>query len=103
MSETMDDQTHSAVSEVHARIGTLEARIAELEQITAVEEEIPCLAGDLNIGDKLIWEPKKPKAYVLVEIVDVRGEDSLDYLLKDERGNQYWNEESRVREACIRR
>lgn len=63
------------------------------------------LKGKIQIGDRLIWEPKIAKAYCNVTVVDIRavpGDETQICLMSNTGGKFVWNDESRVREACIR-
>lgn len=73
------------------------------------------LTGPIEIGDRLIWEPDKPHARRAVEVTELRlnADDERWVKLRvldddpatphfEGPGGEYWNEESRVREACIR-
>jgi hypothetical protein len=61
------------------------------------------LIGPLNIGDELVWEPDKPHARAEVSVCEVPRERGHQFVaLKDKSGRVYLNDESRVREACVR-
>lgn len=61
------------------------------------------LTGPIAIGDRLIWEPTSPYAYERIIIVDVRANsDGETWIQATGQRGTFWNEESRVREACIR-
>lgn len=69
------------------------------------------LTGNLEYGDRLVWEPFKPHARAEVTVVPISeyvwpydGRRCVENMvaLKDANGRVYLNDESRVREACIR-
>lgn len=63
------------------------------------------LAGPIEVGQRFIWEPHKPKAreYITVtRIVDIEGDERRIWTRSDSDGEECWNEESRFREACVR-
>jgi hypothetical protein len=62
------------------------------------------LEGEIKVGDRLIWEPHDRRARQEVQVVKkLRNMDGEVWVLtRDKRGKEDWNEESRIREACIR-
>jgi hypothetical protein len=63
------------------------------------------LTGEIEVGQQFIWEPETPHAKALVTVTrvqDIHGDERRIWT-RDEAGNETWNDESRFREACIRR
>lgn len=62
------------------------------------------LEGDINVGDRLIWEPDDKtgarERVVVIEVKETRGGDV--WIQTEGKSGTHWNEESRVREACVR-
>jgi hypothetical protein len=68
------------------------------------DEVVPALLeGEIKEGDRLIWEPNNLKAREGVTVIKVNRHDEAHALIltKGQRG-EFWNDESRVREACVR-
>lgn len=61
------------------------------------------LAGPIQIGDKLIWEPNLSHAReeVVVTAIHKNAKGEMTIETSGPRGRQ-WNDESRMREACAR-
>ena len=71
------------------------------------EPEIDLLEGQIEIGQKFIWEPSLPHAYCRLIVTDITQDRwgdgiiwSRDLDKPDTKPN--WNDESRFREACVR-
>lgn len=63
------------------------------------------LEGPIRVGDRLLWEPDLPHAFAFVRVTAVRragGNGWVQTEREDPPGARHWNEESRVREACVR-
>ena len=60
--------------------------------------------GDIELGQRYIWEPTRPHATELVEVVGIRtpidDERRIETITVRDR-HVVWNEEYRFREACI--
>lgn len=52
----------------------------------------------IQVGDKLIWEPGKPHTEEVIEVTQIEG----DWVETSGKTGAHWNEMSRVREACVR-
>lgn len=79
------------------------------------------IEGCIRVGDRLIWEPTNPRAWASITVVAIKAvfdDGSVcdqDGTFPPEEGCEHWittinnrtgavsvNEESRVREACVR-
>lgn len=62
------------------------------------------LEGEINVGDRLIWEPESRtgarERVVVIEVKEAHGGDV--WIRTDGKSGKHWNEEDRVREACVR-
>lgn len=56
------------------------------------------LEGPIIVGDELIWEPRDPKAYERITVVAVVN----GWIQTSGKRGTFWNDEDRVREACVR-
>jgi hypothetical protein len=69
------------------------------------DPEIKLLEGPINIGDQFIWEPTKPNAYkhiIVTRITHPEGDERRIWAQELGQDKDYWNDESRFREACER-
>ena len=62
------------------------------------------LEGEIKVGDRLIWEPEsRTGAYDRIVVIDVKETRDGDVWIRTEgKSGKHWNEEGRVREACVR-
>jgi len=63
----------------------------------------PLLEGEIKVGDRLVWEPYKRHATEEIVVKEIKtNDDGETWYLSAGRSGEHWNEESRMREACIR-
>lgn len=72
------------------------------EQEESEEEVRALLEGEINVGDELIWESEYPAARQEITVSKIDRAKGRVWTT-DLRGNTVWNDESRIREACIRK
>ena len=58
------------------------------------------LEGAIEVGEVFAWEPDKPWARELVVVTEINGDQIMTRGMHDK--DEYWNDESRFREACQR-
>lgn len=59
------------------------------------------LKGNIEIGDRLYWTQGRWEAiWVVSTFMNSDGEQW--YLVENEKGQRYWNDEERMRESCQR-
>lgn len=81
------------------RCGQCDTPLDATPAIGTVEEKAG-YQGEIKVGQRFIWEPRKPKAFAPITVVDVRG-DKWIQTRHDVTGEAHWNETDRFREACI--
>jgi len=57
------------------------------------------LIDTFEVGDQLIWEPRNPRAFEHITVVAVSG----DQVQTDGSRGTWWNDVTRMREACVHR
>ena len=103
-SETTRLKPTKSLAEALQCIGGEKFRTVLPEQPPLNETEIirhkGLLKGKIEIGEVFAWEPDKPHARELVIVTKMSGDQILTIGTYDK--DEYWNDESRFREACQR-
>ena len=110
-----DEQLINALNHIASRktTGATDAVVcqAAAERLRAFVDEpepkIDLLEGQIEIGQKFIWEPNLPHAYCRLIVTDItqdRWGDGIIWSrdLDKKNSKPTWNNESRFREACVR-